>query len=142
MYARLRKSLSKKYQMGDDWQRTARARNLLDKLLQKVLKKDFWDLLDLVSIGIEHVNSNMNADFIGNLILNLLQSGIVSRVGSSDSIIEQFRIPMGDPSDGSKTWNYDSDSGKIFMSKRNGNFQKNVEALHEFIYGRYYPANP
>ena len=107
-----------------------------------MLKKDFWDLLDLVSIGIEHVNSNMNADFIGNLILNLLQSGIVSRVGSSDSIIEQFRIPMGDPSDGSKTWNYDSDSGKIFMSKRNGNFQKNVEALHEFIYGRYYPANP
>ena len=142
MYARLRKSLSKKYQMGDDWQRTARARNLLDKLLQKVLKKDFWDLLDLVSIGIEHVNSNMNADFIGNLIWSLLQSGIVSKVGSSDSIIEQFRIPMGDPSDGSKTWNYDSDSGKIFMSKRNGNFQKNVEALHEFIYGRYYPANP
>ena len=142
MYARLRKSLSKKYQMGDDWQRTARARNLLDKLLQKVLKKDFWDLLDLVSIGIEHVNSNMNADFIGSLIWNLLQSGIVSKVGSSDSIIEQFRIPMGDPSDGSKTWNYDSDSGKIFMSKRNGNFQKNVEALHEFIYGRYYPANP
>ena len=134
--------LSKKYQMGDDWQRTARARNLLDKLLQKVLKKDFWDLLDLVSIGIEHVNSNMNADFIGSLIWSLLQSGIVSKVGSSDSIIEQFRIPMGDPSDGSKTWNYDSDSGKIFMSKRNGNFQKNVEALHEFIYGRYYPANP
>ena len=26
------------------------------------------------------------------------------------------------------------------MSKANGNFQKNVEALHEFIYGRYYPS--
>ena len=142
MYARLRKSLSKKYQMGDDWQRTARARHLLDLLLQKVLKKDFMELLDLVSTGVEYVNSNMNVDFMGSLVLKMLGSGIVSRVGSSDSIIEQFRIPMGDPSDGSKTWNYDSDSGKIFMSKRNGNFQKNIEALHEFIYGRYYPANP
>ena len=142
MYARLRKSLSKKYQMGDDWQRTARARHLLDLLLQKVLKMDVLDLLDLVSTGIEYVNSNMNVDFMGSLLLKILGSGIVSRAGSSDSIIEQFRIPMGNADDGTKTWNYDSDSGKIFMSKRNGNFQKNIEALHEFIYGKYYPANP
>lgn len=144
MYARLRKSLSKKYQMGDDWQRTARARNLLDKLLQKVLKMDAWDILDLVSEAIDYVNSNMNADTMGKLIFQVLGSGIVSRVGSSDSIIEQFRIPMGNADDGTRTWNYDNDTGKIFMSKRNGNFQKNVEALHEFIYGEgnYYPANP
>ena len=142
MYARLRKSLSKKYQMGDDWQRTARARHLLDLLLQKVLKMDVLDLLDLVSTGIEYVNSNMNVDFMGSLLLKILGSGIVSRAGSSDSIIDQFRIPMGNADDGTKTWNYDSDSGKIFMSKRNGNFQKNIEALHEFIYGKYYPANP
>ena len=140
MYARLRKSLSKKYQMGDDWQRTARARNLLDKLLQKVLKMDVWDILDLVSTSIDYVNSNMNVDFMGNLIISMLGSGLVQKLGSSDSIIDQFRIPMGSADDGTKTWNYDSDSGKIFMSKRNGNFQKNVEALHEFIYGKYYPA--
>ena len=142
MYARLRKSLSKKYQMGDDWQRTARTRNLLDKLLQKVLKMDVWDILDLVSTSIDYVNSNMNVNYMGNLIISVLGSGIVQKLGSSDSIIDQFRIPMGNADDGTKTWNYDSDSGKIFMSKRNGNFQKNVEALHEFIYGRYYPANP
>ena len=142
MYARLRKSLSKKYQMGDDWQRTARARHLLDLLLQKVLKMDVLDLLDLVSTGIEYVNSNMNVDFMGSLMLKILGSGIVSRAGSSGSIIDQFRIPMGNADDGTKTWNYDADSGKIFMSKRNGNFQKNIEALHEFIYGKYYPANP
>ena len=142
MYARLRKSLSKKYQMGDDWQRTARARNLLDKLLQKVLKMDVWDILDLVSEAIEYMNSNMNPEYMGSLVYNMLGSGIVSKVGSSESIIDQFRIPMGNADDGTKTWNYDSDSGKIFMSKRNGNFQKNVEALHEFIYGKYYPANP
>ena len=141
MYARLRKSLSKKYQMGDDWQRTARARHLLDLLLQKVLKKDVMELLDLVSIGVEYVNSNMNVDTMGSLIFKILGSGIVSRVGSSDSLIEQFRIPMGNANDGTKTWNTDTDSGKLFMSKRNGNFQKNIEALHEFIYGRYYPAD-
>ena len=142
MYARLRKSLSKKYQMGDDWQRTARARHLLDLLLQKVLKMDVMDLLDLVSLSIEYVNSNMNVDTMGSLILKVLGSSITSKLGTSDSIIDQFRIPMGNAEDGTKTWNYDSDSGKVFMSKRNGNFQKNVEALHEFIYGKYYPANP
>ena len=36
---------------------------------------------------------------------------------------------------------YYPDSGKIFMSRKNGNFQKNIEGLHEFIYGKYYPAN-
>ncbi len=143
MYARLRKSLSKKYQMGDDWQRTARARNLLDKLLQKVLKMDALDILSLVGEAVEYLNSNMNPDYMANLIIKMLGSGIVGKLGSSDSIIEQFRIPMGNAEDGTKTWAYDNDTGKIFMSKRNGNFQKNIEALHAFIYGegKYYPAN-
>ena len=143
MYARLRKSLSKKYQMGDDWQRTARARNLLDKLLQKVLKMDVLDILSLVGEAVEYLNSNMNPDYMANLIIKMLGSGIVGKLGSSDSIIEQFRIPMGNAEDGTKTWAYDNDTGKIFMSKRNGNFQKNIEALHAFIYGegKYYPAN-
>ena len=143
MYARLRKSLSKKYQMGDDWQRTARARNLLDKLLQKVLKMDVLDILSLVGEAVEYLNSNMNPDYMANLIIKMLGSGIVGKLGSSDSIIEQFRIPMGNAEDGTKTWAYDNDTGKIFMSKRNGNFQKNIEGLHAFIYGegKYYPAN-
>ena len=84
----------------------------------------------------------MNPEYMGSLITTMLGSGIAAKVGSSESIIDQFRIPMGSAEDGTKTWNYDSDSGKIFMSKRNGNFQKNVEALHEFIYGKYYPASP
>ena len=146
MYARLRQNKTKKkYNLGDDWQRTYRARHLLDLLLQKVLKKDVLEILDLVSLGVEYVNSNMNVDFMGSLIFKILGSGIVGNVGSSDSIIDQFRIPMGEASDGTKTWGYVQDSpdwnGKIFMSQRNGNFQKNIEALHEFIYGKYYPAS-
>ena len=78
----------------------------------------------------------MDAGYMGSLLFDMLGSGITSKLGTSDELIEQFRIPMD------KTWNYDQDTRKIFMSKRNGNFQKNIEALHEFIYGRYYPANP
>ena len=140
MYARLRQNKTrKKYNLGDDWQRTARTRNLLDKLLQKVLKKDAWDIIDLAGFAIDYVDTNMNLDTMSSMILKVLGSGIISKLGSTDSIIEQFRIPMDD------TWAYVQEGdwkGKVFMSKRNGNFQKNVEALHEFIYGQYHPANP
>ncbi len=134
MYARLRKSLSSKYDMGGDWQRTARTRHLLDLLLQKVLKKDAMDLIDLMGTAIEYVSSNMNVDTMLNLVFKVLGSGIMNKLDNSDSLIDQFRIPMD------KTWAYDPDSGKVFMSRQNGNFQKNIEGLHEFIYGRYYPA--
>ena len=67
MYARLRKSLSSKYDMGGDWKRTERARHLLDLLLQKVLKMDAMDILDLAGTAIEYVNSNMNIDTILDL---------------------------------------------------------------------------
>ncbi|MBQ6400280.1 MAG: LCP family protein [Clostridia bacterium] len=142
MYARLRKSLSPKYDMGGDWQRTVRTRHLMDLLLQKVLKMGAMDLLDLVGTAVEYINSNMNVNTMADLVLQVLRSGITEKLGKSDSLIEQFRIPMGDAETGDKTWSYDPDSGKIFMSRNNGNFQKNIEGLHEFIYGKYYPANP
>ncbi len=143
MYARLRQNKTrKKYNLGDDWQRTYRARHLLDKLLQKVLSDlDIWALADLLDESIEYINTNMDALYMGDLLFKMMGSGIVNKLGSSDSIIGQFRIPMGEASEGTKTWSYDPDSGKVFMSKRNGNFQKNIESLHEFIYGQYYPAN-
>ena len=146
MYARLRQDKTgKKYNLGDDWQRTYRTRHLLDVLLQKVLHKDIMDIIDLVGTGVDYLDSNMNPDTMVNLVFKMLGSGIVNKLGQSDSLIEQFRIPMGSNEEGNKTWSYVSDKqsewyGKVFMSKNNGNFQKNVEALHEFIYGRYYPA--
>ena len=143
MYARLRENkTNKKYDLGDDWQRTYRTRHLLDLLLQRALKKDAMELIDLLGVSIEYVNSNMNADTMLDLMVKVLRSGITDTLGSSDTLIEQFRIPMDDPETGKRTWGYDPDSKKIFMSRSNGNFQKNVEALHEFIYGKYYPANP
>ncbi len=144
MYARLRQNKTKKkYNLGDDWQRTARTRNLLDKLLQKVLKGN-TDIIDLVGFSVEYINSNMNPATMFDLIRTVLGGNIISKLGSGDSIMEQFRIPMGNADDNTKTWSYVQEKGdlygKIWLSKTNGNLQKNIEGLHEFIYGQYYPA--
>ena len=144
MYARLRQNKTKKkYNLGDDWQRTARTRNLLDKLLQKVLKGN-TDIIDLVSFSVEYINSNMNPATMFDLIRTVLGGNIISKLGSGDSIMEQFRVPMGSADDNTKTWSYVQEKGdlygKIWLSKTNGNLQKNIEGLHEFIYGKYYPA--
>jgi LCP family protein required for cell wall assembly len=131
MYARLRENL------GGDWERTARTRRLLDTLLQTVLKehKDVFELVDLLELCLSYVSCNMNLETMGNLMLTALRSGIMDKLDNSDTLIEQFRIPMD------KTWKYADLDGKsvVFMSKNN--FQKNREALHEFIYGQYYPAS-
>ena len=142
MYARLRQDKTGKgYNLGDDWQRTFRTRNLLDKLLQKVLKGD-TDFVSLASFAIDYVDCNLNISTMLGLVGPLMSGGILDRLSSSDSIIDQFRIPAD--IDGEKTWSYVQEGewkGKIFMSKRNGNFQKNVEALHEFLFGEYFPAD-
>jgi len=133
IYARLRETIRKKYPLGGDWQRTVRTRHLLELLLHKALKLDFLDMVDLAGEATEYMYTNMNASEITDLVMSVLRSGIMNK-GESDTLFEQFRVPM----DG--TWSYSD--GDIFISRKNGNFQKNVEALHEFIYGAYYPANP
>lgn len=133
IYARLRETVRKKYPLGGDWQRTVRTRHLLELLLRKALQLNLDGMIDLAGEAIEYMFTNMNSSDIFDLILGVLGSGILDKL-DSDSLIEQFRIPMDD------TWSYNE--GDVFMSRLNGNFQKNVEALHEFIYGRYYPANP
>ena len=138
IYARLRETVKKKYPLGGDWERTRRTRNLLNLLLRKALQLDFDDMIDLASEAVDYLFTNMNAGDLFNLIMSVLGSGIVNKMNTADEtsdgfLFDQFRIPMDD------TWSYSE--GDIFMSRRNGNFQKNVEALHEFIYGKYYPAS-
>lgn len=133
IYARLRETIRKKYPLGGDWQRTVRTRHLLELLLRKALKLDMFTLIDLIGTSSEYMFTNMNGHDISDIAMLVLRSGIMNKV-DSDSLFEQFRVPM----DG--TWSYND--GDIFISRKNGNFRKNVEALHEFIYGAYYPANP
>ena len=133
IYARLRETIRKKYPLGGDWQRTVRTRHLLELLLRKALQMDMGDMLNLVTDATEYMYTNMNGSEIFDLFMSVIRGGIMEKV-NSDALFEQFRVPM------EGTWSYSD--GDIFISRKNGNFQKNVEALHEFIYGTYYPANP
>ena len=144
MYARIRSSLKKKYDsdINGDWGRTARTRHLLDVLLQKAISKDSGiSIFDLFSECLDYVSSNMNVETMFNLMQKVLSSGIVSRLGDEDAtLVSQFRIPMDKNKSGNRAWSYEKVDGQsvVFMGKKN--FQENVEALHEFIYGRYIPT--
>ena len=137
-------SLKKKYDsdINGDWGRTARTRHLLDVLLQKAISKDSGiSIFDLFSECLDYVSSNMNVETMFNLMQKVLSSGIVSRLGDEDAtLVSQFRIPMDKNKSGNRAWSYEKVDGQsvVFMGKKN--FQENVEALHEFIYGRYIPA--
>ena len=141
MYARLRHTTSASGQ-GGDFGRTERQRHLMDLLLQSVMADISLDrLLDLVSTSIDYASTNMNVETMFNLMQKVLSSGIVSRLGDEDAtLVSQFRIPMDKNKSGNRAWSYEKVDGQsvVFMGKKN--FQENVEALHEFIYGRYIPA--
>ena len=134
IYARIRKTVSNKYPLDGDWGRTARTRKLLTALLDKVLHRDVTDIINVATDVLSYMETNMSASLISELVFTVLRSGIFSKLGDLDSLLDQFRIPMD------RTWGYTDDGSNIFMSRNNGNFQKNIEALHEFIYGDYYPA--
>ena len=144
MYARIRESLKKKYneEINGDWGRTARTRHLLDVLLQKVMSGDSGiSVFDLFSECLDYVSSNMNVETMFSLVSQVLSSGILEQLSSEgSSLIDQFRIPMDTNKAGKRSWTYATvdDQSVVFMNK--SNFQENVEALHEFIYGSYIPA--
>ena len=133
MYARTR-------EIDNDFNRTERQRKLLEVLLRKVMSENMSipRLMELMDAVVPYVETNMNATDMFNLALGLLQSGIIDRAKSGEPLMEQFRIPMDD------TWKYATvERGGSKMSVvdfKNGGLQKNVEALHEFIYGEYIPA--
>jgi len=128
MYARLRS-------IDSDFVRTARTRHLLDCLLKQTLEKvkaNKLNLLDLVSDFIAYPVTNINPSTIMQLIGKVLSSGIMDNLESTDSVISEFRIPI----DGH--WKYDTvDGASVTIMKDK---QYTVESLHEFIYGKYYPA--
>ena len=130
MYARLRS-------IDSDFVRTARTRHLLDCLLKQVLEKiksNQLDVLNLVSDFISYPITNINPSTIMQLIGKVMSSGVMDRLDSTDSLISEFRIPI----DGH--WRYDTIDGSSVTIMKDK--QYTVESLHEFIYGKYYPANP
>lgn len=130
MYARLRS-------IDSDFVRTARTRHLLDCLLKQSLEKiksNQLDVLNLVSDFISYPITNINPETILQLIGKVMSSGVMDHLDSTDSLISEFRIPI----DGH--WRYDTIDGSSVTIMKDK--QYTVESLHEFIYGKYYPANP
>ena len=134
MYGRLRS-------IDDDFHRTGRTRKLLSSLLtptiQKIKNKEL-DLLNFLGESLQYfiTNPELNIERIVKIITGVLRSDIVKNMDMSDSLIEEFRIPV----DG--TFYYDNDSSGASVNKfKKGQKQANTEMLHEFIYGAYYPAD-
>ena len=125
---------------SNDYERTERQRKLLELLLEKILQDMSVDkLMNLLENTLPYVTTNMNVTEIFNLALKLLQSGIITRAKNGETLMEQFRIPM----DGTSKYSTVKGSGGSSMSVvefTSGGLQKNVEALHKFIYGTFIPA--
>ena len=129
MYARLRS-------IDSDFVRTARTRHLLDCLLKQTLEKikaNKLNVLDLVSDFISYPITNVNPSTIMQLAGKVMSSGVMDNLESTDSLISEFRIPI----DGHRK--YDTVDGASVTIMKDKQFT--VESLHEFIYGKYYPAN-
>ena len=132
MYARLRS-------IDNDFARSARQRNLLELLLKKVTEggMDFEKLFTLLEICLPYAKTNMTLSDMGNLAMIVLGGGLLDRVAAGEPLLEQNRLPLDD------TWKYDETStgASVVAFRTAKRMQENVEGLHEFIYGEYYPAD-
>ncbi|MBQ3704847.1 MAG: LCP family protein [Clostridia bacterium] len=124
MYARTRSLKGE-----NDFNRTDRQRHLLDLLLQKVMENiDFSTLMDLMDVAYSYSDTNMNLQTMWDLATSLLPA-LTGAQG--DSLFEQMRVPM----DGS--YKYTTHNGSSVIKY---NLTKHAQAIHEFVYGTYYPA--
>ena len=125
-YARLRS-------IDNDFARTNRQRHLLNLLLEKVLHDmDLNKMMSLLETCTDYAYTNMNIEAFYKLGMTVLGSGIMNRIGSGETLFEQMRIPMD------KSYSYDTVNGASVVKY---NITKHAKALHEFIYGEYYPAD-
>ncbi len=132
MYARLRS-------VDNDFERSNRQRHLLELLLGKVLDggMSIDKLIGLMEACLPYAETNMTAMALVELAMEVLSSDIMSRLQSGASLLEQQRIPLDE------TWKYYTTEGgaSVVAFRNNNRRQENVEALHQFIYGAYYPAD-
>lgn len=132
MYARLRS-------IDNDFARSARQRNLLELLLKKVTEggMDFNKLFGLLETCLPYAKTNMSLSDMGSLAMTVLQSGLLDKVAEGGSLLEQNRIPMDN------TWKYDTTSSgaSVVAFRTSARLTENIKALHEFVYGAYYPAD-
>ena len=134
MYARLRS-------VDNDFKRTERQRHLLDLMLKKVLDDGIKlsEVYNLVRACLPYAKTDMSIWDMGGLAWDVLTSGMLKKLGQGGSLMEEFRIPMGDGNEA--TWKYSTENGAsvvVFRTKERR--EQNIEALHNFIYGEYIPT--
>ena len=131
MYARLRS-------VDNDFERSNRQRHLLELLLGKVLDggMSIDKLFGLIESCLPYAETNITPMAMVELAMGVLSSDIMTRLQSGDALLEQQRIPLDE------TWKYYTTEGgaSVVAFRNNNRRQQNVEALHQFIYGAYYPA--
>lgn len=135
MYARLRS-------VDNDFKRTERQRHLLELLLGKVLDDgvSVSKIYKLVKACLPYAKTDMNLFQMGGLAWDVLTSGVLEKLGQGGPLLEQFRIPMGDGNEA--TWKYSTENGaSVVVFRTTKRRQENIEALHNFIYGEYIPAD-
>ena len=128
MYARLR-------EIDNDFVRTARTRHLLDSLLRPTMTRIKSGELDFINLMIDwtqYLITNMPLEEMARIAMGVLGSFSLDFLESVDSVISEFRIPED------KTYSYQTINGSSVTVMNNK--QKTTEALHEFIYGEYIPA--
>ncbi len=134
MYARLRS-------VDNDFKRTERQRHLLDLMLKKVLDDGIKlsEVYKLVRACLPYAKTDMSIWDMGGLAWDVLTSGMLKKLGQGGSLMEEFRIPMGDGNEA--TWKYSTENGaSVVVFRTTKRRQENIEALHNFIYGEYIPA--
>lgn len=135
MYARLRS-------VDNDFKRTERQRHLLDLMLKKVLDDGIKlsEVYNLVMACLPYAKTDMSIWDMGGLAWDVLTSGVLEKLGQGGPLLEQFRIPMGDGNEA--TWKYSTENGaSVVVFRTTKRHQENIEALHNFIYGEYIPAD-
>jgi len=132
MYARLRS-------IDNDFARSGRQRKLLELLLGQVLEggMDLNKLLNLLEVCLPYAKTNINTWDLATLAMEVLDSDILTRLEKGESLLEQSRVPLDE------TWKYYTTDGgaSVVAFRTDKRLQENVEAIHQFIYGEYIPAD-
>lgn len=128
-YARLRHASSD----DNDFNRTARQRNLMEVLLKQVAAGlTFADMVDLMTAALPYVYTNLPAFEMLELGMAVLGSGVMEKAANGEAVLSQHRIPMD------KCYGYKDVNGASMVWMNEKNFKLNKESIHKFIYGQYY----
>jgi primosomal replication protein N'' len=139
-------------EIAEGWDRGIRIPDELDTRI-KMLLKGLLQAEESMRFGYEQVCDWYRGSFVqatapkklyaqqkssGNVSLWFgYFDGQVVDVTSVEELVQQMRIPMDD------TWKYDKTEGgsSVVVFRTVARREENVKALHEFIYGEYYPAD-